>query len=40
MSVEKSIHYFVQHAITSINTLQLLMVIKLSYDIVDSQLAF
>ena len=31
MSVEKSIHYFVQHAITSINTLQLLMVIELSY---------
>ena len=29
--MEKSIHCFVQHAITSINTLQLLMVIELSY---------
>ena len=30
MILEKSIYYFVQHAIRSINTLQLLMVIKIS----------
>ena len=31
MILDKSVYYFVQHAITYINTLQLLMVIKMVY---------